>query len=503
MSDQRTESIISAKGITVSFGGIDVVKSVDIELFPGEIHAIAGENGAGKSTLAKVIAGVYQPRLGSLALHGKPIKLSNPRDALTKGIGLIHQEPHTFPELDVAENIFIAHHPKSGPIVTWSKLYSEAKRILDSLGIDLDPRAPVGGLSVAHQQMVELASVMSHDAQVWIFDETTAPLTPKESEELFKVMRSLTARGCAVAMVTHHLEDILKVSDRITILRDGDKVAELKPAETNVDEIVRTMVGRQLSLEKPSHSISLGTATLQVKNLSGPGFHEVSFDIKAGEIVCLAGLVGAGRTEVANAIFGITQPFKGSVALNGNEITKLNPRRAIQSGLAFVPEDRHKHGLFGALSISLNSTLAKLPSLAKLGWIPNAKLNELSLQYADRMNLAYRNLDQSAGELSGGNQQKVVLAKWIMTEPKVLILDEPTRGVDVGAKFEVHNLVREQAASGMSVLLISSDLAEVLALSDRILVMRGGTIVAQFDGKTATQDQIMFAASGQEAVLEA
>jgi rhamnose transport system ATP-binding protein len=497
---ERRSCTVKAADITVTFSGVDVLKSVSLELKPGEIHAITGENGAGKSSLAKVIAGVYRPRLGHLFLDEQEIAFKNPREALKHGIALIHQEPLTFPDLDIAENIFAGHHLGRAGLVDWKSLYARAAALLAELGVSLDPRAKVGSLSVAQQQMVELASALSQDAMVWIFDETTAPLTPKEVEELFKVMRGLRDRGCAIGMVTHHLEELFLISDRITVLRDGEKVAEKATAETNVAEVVQLMVGRELGSEKlQASSRSVAPPLLAVNRFSGPGFHDVSLEVRPGEVVCLSGLVGSGRTEFAQALFGVTRTTAGTVRLDGSEVVVTSPRAAKQMGMALVPEDRQHDGLLMPQAIAFNATLARLSALCRGGWLRRKKLEEVSTSFAERLQLSYRDQEQAVMELSGGNQQKVVLAKWLMTGPKLLILDEPTRGVDVGAKHEVHKLIREQAEQGLAVLMISSDLPEVLALSDRILVMREGTVVAEFPGSATTEEQVMFAATGQGA----
>lgn len=498
-----TTSLVAAKALTITFGGVDVLKGVDLDLHAGEVHALAGENGAGKSSLAKAIAGVYKPRQGQILLEGRPICFSSPREAIHHGIALIHQEPQTFPDLDVAENIFAAHHPKRGGVVDWSSVYTKASEILDSLGVKLDPQAKVGGLSVAKQQMVELACAMSHKARVWIFDETTAPLTPKEIEELFVVMRRLREQGCALAMVTHHLDEIFEISDRITVLRDGQKVGERTPAESSVPEVIQMMVGRELASES-LHATQprAENPRLCVQGLSGHGFKDVSFDLHPGEVVGFVGLVGAGRTELAQALFGI-RPHSGTILLDGKRANLSSPRNAISNGIALVPEDRQHDGLLSFQSIGFNATLAWLSRLCRFGWLNQKKIKAQTVDFGKRLKLAYRGAEQPISELSGGNQQKVVLSRWLMTDAKVLILDEPTRGVDVGAKHEVHKLIREQADQGMAVMMISSDLPEALALSDRILVMREGRIAAELPGKTATQPQIMAAATGQEAAFEA
>ncbi len=488
---------LRAAGITISFGGIDVVAGVDIKLRSGEIHALVGENGAGKSSLAKAIAGVYRPRLGSLELNGVGVKFRNPREALDAGVALIHQEPITFPDLSVAENIFAGHHLRCGPFVRWSATLARSRELLESLGVALDPASPVAGLSVAARQQVELASALSHDATVWIFDETTAPLTPKEVAELFTVMRRLRDQGCALLIVTHHLQEVFAIADRITVLRDGKKVAEKTVAESNEDEIVRLMVGRELSLER-HEAREAGEELLVTRGLCGPGFRDIDLTVRCGEIVGLAGLVGAGRTELARALFGITRPTAGRMLLEGQEVQVASPRTALRLGISLVPEDRLHEGLLLPQSIAVNSTLAYLARLCNGGWLHQKNIHAETNKYAARFRLACRNTDQAVSELSGGNQQKVVLAKWLMTQPKLLILDEPTRGVDVGAKSEVHRIIRELAQEGMAVLMISSDLPEVLHLSDRIAVMREGRIVAQLNGAEATEEQIMFAATGQQ-----
>jgi rhamnose transport system ATP-binding protein len=495
---------VNAKSITVTFGGVDVVKDVDLDLHAGEIHALVGENGAGKSSLAKVIAGVYRARLGSVLLDGAEIKLKSPREALKHGIALIHQEPLTFPDLDVTENTFVGHLPGSCGVVDWGQAHVQARAILDSLGANLSPHERVGGLSVAQQQRVEVAAATSHAARVWIFDETTAPLTPKEVEDLFVIMRRLRGQGCALLMVTHHLDEVFAIADRITVLRDGRKVAEKTPAGTSIPEIVRLMVGRELSGEK-LHSTTAATAApiLQVKNLSGAGFRNATLQVRPSEVVTLAGLVGAGRTELARALFGITRPTGGVILWDGHAVVIPSPQSAMKLGIALVPEDRQHDGLLMPQAISFNATLAFLKRLSPGAWLLRGKLNEVSRGYANRLNLVHLSQDQPVNQLSGGNQQKVVLAKWLMTGPKLLILDEPTRGVDVGAKHEVHKLIREQADQGLAVLMISSDLPEVLALSDRIVVMHQGRTIAEFEGSTATEQQIMFAATGHEAAIGA
>jgi len=487
---------LRASSITVTFGDVDVVAGVDLDLREGEIHALVGENGAGKSSLAKAISGVYRARKGTVELDGAEVSFRNPREALDAGVALIHQEPLSFPDLTVAENIFAGHPPKRAGLVDWRAMRARTNELLDTLAVDLDPDANVGSLSVAQRQQVELACALSHDAKVWIFDETTAPLTPKEVEELFAVMRKLQERGCALLMVTHHLHEVFAVADRITVMRDGTKVAEKATKETDEAEIVRLMVGRELAEEHFAAGIP-GEPILTVKDLSGPGFAEVSLEVRKGEIVGLAGLVGAGRTELARALFGITAPSSGQVFFEGKPVAAKSPEQAMRLGIGLVPEDRRNDGLLMPQSIAFNATLANLRKLCRSGWLNLRRIETETVDAVERLHLAYQSHGQAAGELSGGNQQKVVLSKWLMTQPKLLILDEPTRGVDVGAKHEVHTIVRELAAQGMGVLMISSDLPEVLALSDRVVVMRQGRVAAELAASEASQEAIMFAATGQ------
>lgn len=489
----------------MSFAGVEVVKGVDIDLVGGEVHAIVGENGAGKSTVAKLIAGVYRPTGGSITLDGKAVEIESPRHAIELGIALIHQEPLTFPDLDVTENIFAGHHPTRAPArtVDWRTMRTRAREILDELGVGLDPRQKVGGLSVADQQMVELASALSRDAKVLLMDETTASLTPKEVAELFAIMRRLREQGRAIAFVSHHLDEVFDIADRITIMRDGEKVAELRPSETSIREVVRLMVGRDLEAEltEPTpRPAGDAPVRLSVRDLSlGDRFEGVSFEVYAGEIVGLGGLVGAGRTDVCRAIFGIDRASAGRVQVDGRDANIRNPRDAMAHGIALVPEDRQHEGLLMPMTLAENGGLAALRSISRGGWRRDADESGRVSGLLDQLHTAYRSVTQPVRELSGGNQQKVVLAKWLLTDPKILILDEPTRGVDVGAKAEVHRLIRELAGRGIAVLLVSSDLPELLALSDRVIVMREGRMAATLGRSEASPEAVMLAATGQEA----
>ena len=480
----------------MAFGGVEVLKGVDIDLFPGEVHGLIGENGAGKSTLGKLIAGVYRPTAGSLSINGDATQLSNPRQALDKGVALIHQEPLTFPDLDVAENIFVGRQPqgRTGRI-DWAAMYRSADELLASLGVSLKAKSKVRGLGVADQQMIEMAAALSQHAKVLILDET-----PKEVAELFTIVRRLRDEGCAIAFVSHRLDEVFEICDRITVLRDGEKVGERIPAQSSIPEVVRMMVGRDVAATERAEIANSGEVVLEVNDLSkGKTFSNVSFQVRKGEIVGMAGLVGAGRTDVAEAIFGIETPTSGTISVSGKQISVRNPKEAMAEGLALVPEDRQHHGLLLPVSISENASLAILRSLTKGGLVNKGKIDENAENYRGKLKIALRDIHQPVKDLSGGNQQKVVLSKWLLTQPKVLILDEPTRGIDIGAKAEVHRLMRELADSGIAILMISSDLQEVLTISDRVLVMREGRLVTSLALGEATEESVMLAATGQVA----
>ena len=482
------------------FGTVDVLSDADVDLFPGEIHALVGENGAGKSTLAKILGGVHRPRAGTIVVDGVEASFHGPRDAAARGIALIHQEPLTFPDLTVAENIFIGRQPRKGGRIDWAGMRRESARLLDALGVSLDPSAPVRGLSVADRQMIELAAALSVDAQVLLLDETTASLTPGEVGRLAEVLGRLKSEGKAIAFIGHRMEEIFAFTDRITVLRDGHVVGRARTSETSVDEILRWMVGRDVVESGGDAGRAFGDTLLEVSGLTRkPRFEDVSLSLRAGEIVGLAGLVGAGRTDVVRAIFGLDPVDGGEVRIGGTVARISNPSEAMDHGLALVPEDRQQHGVLMPWSIEDNASLAILPRLAKRGWCDDAAARAEAERSTERLGVKMRGLDQAIRELSGGNQQKVVIGKWLATRPKVLLLDEPTRGIDVGAKAEVHRVILELAAQGMAVLMVSSDLPEVLALSDRVLVLRAGRLVAEFDRADATPERVIAAASGVAA----
>lgn len=495
------KAVVRAVGMRMSFGSVEVLRGVDLELRSGEIHAIVGENGAGKSTLAKLIGGVYRPTGGQIEVTGRAVSFAGPKEAIDAGIGLIHQEPLTFPDLDVAQNMFVGREPLStSRFVDWKELRARADEILGQLGVGLKSRDKVRGLSIAQQQMVEMATAMSQRARALIMDETTAALTPNETAELFAVARRLRDSGCALAFVSHRLEEVFELCDRITVLRDGGLVVSSLTTETTIDDVVRAMVGRDLN--PGPHTVPStrhGSAALEVDGLSrGRQFRDVSFRVIAGEILGLGGLVGSGRTSIAKSIFGIERPESGTIKVAGRRIELKDPAAAMRAGIALVPEDRRHHGLMMPMSVTDNMALATLKDLSRNGWTRRGEERRVAQNFVSQLRIALRDVGQVVGELSGGNQQKVVLAKWLQTKPQVLILDEPTRGIDVGAKEEVYRLMRELADGGMAILMISSDLPELLAMSDRIVVARSGRIVAEF-GSRPTEEEVMRAATGQEA----
>ena len=490
---RQTAGELVASKISLNFDGFSALSEVDFVAKPGKVHAITGENGAGKSSLAKVLAGVYRPTSGTLSLNGNSLRLHSPKEGIKHGIALIHQEPMPLSDLTVAENLFCGHLPHLLPgIVNWKKVNEVSQKALSELGLNLNIHDKAEGLSIADQQLLELGAAMVQGARTWFFDETTAPLTPKETARLFEVIQQLKESGCAIVIVSHHLHEIFEISDEITVLRDGKKVAHLTTSETSIPEVVRLMVGRDLNTSHSQSRTIPDSVACEITDLSGEGFQNVSFSIHHGEIFGLAGLVGAGRTEVTRAIFGIMPFDKGTVKLNEKTIKCSSPIEAIQMGIALVPEDRRGDGLFLSRPILENTTLVHLKQFAsKMGILRRTQERSRVLEILSKMRTAMRNEQLAVGKLSGGNQQKVMLAKWLISAPKLLMLDEPTRGVDIGAKADVHQLIRDVADQGTPILVVSSDLPEILTLCDRIGVMNKGRLVQILSQQEATQEKIM------------
>ncbi|MFG3073073.1 sugar ABC transporter ATP-binding protein [Streptomyces sp. NPDC048225] len=500
-SDTGTAPVLALRDVSKSFGAVRALRDVCLELFPGEVHALAGENGAGKSTLIKTLAGVHRPDAGQVLLDGAPVVFHGPGDARDAGIAVIYQEPTLFPDLSIAENIFMGRRPRRslGRIDHRATRAATAALML-RLGVELDPDRPARGLSIADQQIVEIAKALSFDARVLIMDEPTAALTGSEVARLFGVVRTLREQGAAVLFVSHRLEEIFRICGRVTTLRDGARIAAEPLAGMTEDDLVRRMVGRDLDELYPKQEVTPGERALSVRRLTREGvFTDVSFEVRRGEIVALAGLIGAGRTEVARAVFGVDRRDAGEVEVDGKPLVNGSPSAAMAAGIALVPEDRRAQGLVMGMSIERNIGLTGLRTTVRAGLVDRGAERSRSLDWAVRLQVKYARLADTVATLSGGNQQKVVLAKWLATGPKVLIVDEPTRGIDVGTKAEVHRLLSRLAADGVAVLMISSDLPEVLGMADRVLVMHEGRLTAELSRTDATEETVMAAATGRVA----
>jgi rhamnose transport system ATP-binding protein len=502
MTDAGASAAARAELLSVSkwFGATQALDGVSLDLLPGEVHALVGENGAGKSTVVKILAGLFPPDSGSVVLAGTPTEIRGPAHARTLGIAVVHQEPRLFPDLTVAENVFVGHLPVGrGRTVDWRAVRRSAGRLFDELGVDIDTASPVRGLPMADQQLVEIARALSLDARVLILDEPTASLSAHEAQRLLEITRQARARGVAVLFVNHRLEEVFEIADRVTVLRDGRRVITAPVASLGPRDLIRHMVGRDVTMF-PKVASTPGEVLLEVDDLTRPGeFEGISFTLRAGEILGLAGLVGAGRTEVARVLFGIERPTRGTIRIKGTAARLGSPDEAVAAGIAYVPEDRHQEGLVLGFSVAANVTL---PILRRLfpRWLMRRSAEEgVATTYSDRLGVRPPGVRRIASSLSGGNQQKVVLAKWLATKPRILILDEPTRGIDVAAKAEVHRIIAELAAEGLGILLISSELPEVLAMADRILVLHQGRVAAELLGGEASEEQVMVAATGQAA----
>jgi rhamnose transport system ATP-binding protein len=492
--------LLQLTGITKSFQAVRALRGVSLALRAGEVHALLGENGAGKSTLIKVISGAHTPDGGTLEVAGEKLEGLTPARAHRLGIACIYQQPALFPDLTVAENIALAlEPPKAWRPIGWGARQKRAAELLREVGAAIDPSREVRQLSMPEQQLVEIAKAIGAGARVLIMDEPTASLTSQEVARLLQLVRDLRARGTAIIYITHRLEEIFQVADRVTVLRDGESVASHPISEVTEGELIRLMVGREMAAIYPPALAAPGATVLALRHVGSraAGVREVSFEVRAGEIFGLAGLVGAGRTELARVLFGITPAETGTIELRGETVTIRSPREAIRHGIAYVPEDRRRHGVILPMSIASNTSMASHAQLFPGGWLRPAAERALAEESIRRFQIKTPGGETPAAALSGGNQQKVALARWLAIQPKVLILDEPTQGVDVGAKAEIHGVIRRLAAEGLAVVLISSDLPEVLGMSDRIGVMRGGTLVETVPAATATAHQVMAAALGQ------
>lgn len=495
-----SEFVLEMRNITKRFPGVLAVNNAQLALKPGEVHCLVGENGAGKSTLMKILAGAQPPDAGDILLNGEPVRILNPHHAQQLGISMIYQEFNLSPYLSVAENIYLGREPRIAktPFINWKKMYADARALLERIRVNLDVRKPVNECSVAQQQMVEIAKALSFNARIIVMDEPSATLTDHELEALFELIRDLKRHGIGMIYISHRLEEIFGLGDRVTVMRDGEYVGTHHVADVSREQLIRMMVGRELTHEFPKEIFQRGRERLKVEGFTRHGaFEDVSFSLHEGEIVGLTGLVGAGRTEVARAIFGADPIDDGMLMLDGKPIRVRSPQDAIRHGIGLLTEDRKNQGLVQSMTVRENTTLANLRELVRMMFIDGKRERAVTQKYIGELQIKTPSQEQTIQNLSGGNQQKVVLAKWLFTQSKVLIFDEPTRGIDVGAKVEIYKLMNELVRRGAVVLMISSELPEVLGMCDRILVMHEGHISGELDRSEATQEKIMTLATGE------
>lgn len=486
------------EAIVKTFPGVRALDGVSFQVLPGEVHALLGENGAGKSTLMKVLGGIYQPDEGRIFIEEAPSTMASPLDAKSKGVVFIHQELSLADELSVAENIYLGELPKkSFGRVDWATLYTQSDAILKRLNCGFSSKTIVGQLSIANKQMVEIARALTVDAKAVIFDEPTASLTDAEKVVLFEVINDLRGRNVGIVYISHRMDEIFTISDKISVLRDGEYRGSLVTADTDEDEVTQLMIGRSLDLSQAPVAASIGEIALETRNLScGALFNDVSFQVRAGEVVGFYGLVGAGRTEIAETLFGLRSPTAGQIILGGQEVRLSSPIDAIKHGISLVPEDRKDQGLVLGMNCRDNMTLPQVSGLTSGPFVsPKAELDIFD-KYRDKLEIKTPSWKQKAGNLSGGNQQKIVIGKWLSMAPKVLIVDEPTRGIDVGSKSEIHNLIRDLAAQGYAVIVISSEMPEVLRVSDKVIAMFHGEIIREFTAAEVNEDNLVQAISG-------
>lgn len=484
--------ILRMKDINKRFFSVQALKNAQLELKRGEIHALVGENGAGKSTLMKVLTGIYTPDSGTIEYKGKIVNFQSTKEAQNLGIGIVHQELNLMNHLTAAQNVFIGRESK-GFILNDKSLNVETQRLFDRLKLHINPTTKVGDLTVGKQQMVEISKAISHDSQVLLLDEPTAALTETEIAELFSVMMDLKAQGVTMVYISHRMDEIMKITDRITVLRDGEYVKTLNTKETNLDEIIKAMVGRTI-YEEPKNQSNVSPdapVVLKVSNLNSKDVKDASFELRKGEILGFAGLMGAGRTEIARLVFGADQMTSGKIEINGQEVSISSPENAVKCGIGYLSEDRKRYGLATGLSVSENIVMADLKDFTKNGVIQSDKIKKVSQEYVEKINIKTPSVNQLIRNLSGGNQQKVIIAKWLVRNCEILIFDEPTRGIDVGAKNEIYKIMNELADEGKSIIMISSELEEVLRMSDRIICMCEGRITGELDISEATQEKIM------------
>ncbi|WP_170415985.1 sugar ABC transporter ATP-binding protein [Ruegeria atlantica] len=492
------DPLLSLAGITKTFPGVRALSDVSLKLYPGKVTALIGENGAGKSTVVKVLTGIYQPDEGDIRIAGEPVRFPTPQSAESAGVTAIHQETVLFDELSVAENIFLGHAPKGRfGLIDKSAMTTRASDLLSSIGAKIDPGATLKDLGTANKHLVAIARALSIDASVVIMDEPTAALSQKEIEELYDLVDDLKAQGKAILFISHKFDEIFRIADFYTVYRDGQMVGEGAIEDVSEPELVKMMVGRDVSQIFPDRDHNIGDEVLVVEGYEHPTeFAGIGFRLRRGELLGFYGLVGAGRSEFMQALFGITRPSGGDIRIDGASATIRTPADAVGNGIVYVPEDRSKQGAIGALPIFQNVTLPSLSRTSRNGFIRLAEEFKLARKYTERLSLRAASLDTEVGNLSGGNQQKVVIAKWLATQPKVIILDEPTKGIDIGSKAAVHEFMAELAAQGLAVILVSSEIPEIVGMSDRVIVMREGRIAAELDRKDISPESLVSHAAG-------
>ena len=493
------EYLLEMSGINKSFPGVKALDNVNLKVRPHSIHALMGENGAGKSTLLKCLFGIYQKDSGSILFQGKEIDFHSAKEALENGISMVHQELNLVLQRSVMDNMWLGRYPTKGVFVDQDKMYRDTKAIFDELDIDIDPRARVGTLSVSQMQMIEIAKAFSYDAKIVIMDEPTSSLTEKEVNHLFTIIRKLKDRGCGIVYISHKMEEIFQLCDEITILRDGQWIATQTLEGLDMDKIIAMMVGRSLNQRFPDKENKPGEVILEVRNLTSlrqPSIRDVSFDLHKGEILGIAGLVGAKRTDIVETLFGIREKAEGTITLHGKKINNHNANEAINNGFALVTEERRSTGIYAYLDINFNSLISNIRNYKnKVGLLDNSRMKSDTQWVIDSMRVKTPGHRTQIGSLSGGNQQKVIIGRWLLTQPEILMLDEPTRGIDVGAKFEIYQLIAELAKKNKGIIIISSEMPELLGITDRILVMSNGLVAGIVDTKTTTQNEILRLAS--------
>ncbi|HAW0125473.1 TPA: galactose/methyl galactoside ABC transporter ATP-binding protein MglA [Escherichia coli] len=493
------EYLLEMSGINKSFPGVKALDNVNLKVRPHSIHALMGENGAGKSTLLKCLFGIYQKDSGTILFQGKEIDFHSAKEALENGISMVHQELNLVLQRSVMDNMWLGRYPTKGMFVDQDKMYRETKAIFDELDIDIDPRARVGTLSVSQMQMIEIAKAFSYNAKIVIMDEPTSSLTEKEVNHLFTIIRKLKERGCGIVYISHKMEEIFQLCDEVTVLRDGQWIATEPLAGLTMDKIIAMMVGRSLNQRFPDKENKPGEVILEVRNLTSlrqPSIRDVSFDLHKGEILGIAGLVGAKRTDIVETLFGIREKSAGTITLHGKKINNHNANEAINRGFALVTEERRSTGIYAYLDIGFNSLISNIRNYKnKVGLLDNSRMKSDTQWVIDSMRVKTPGHRTQIGSLSGGNQQKVIIGRWLLTQPEILMLDEPTRGIDIGAKFEIYQLIAELAKKGKGIIIISSEMPELLGITDRILVMSNGLVSGIVDTKTTTQNEILRLAS--------